>query len=237
LAIPVNDVQFVVSRLLGPGQLRLGWIGAHVQPVTADIATAVGLPVAAGSIVTNVENDSPAAHAGLIDGDIVLKVSGEAVTGPRSLNREITGSTIGGVAELEVWRDGAQKIVAVMIEESQADRTASESAQSPSGEAVGVDRRDLGLVLGSITESVRAKLGMRPQQAGVLIEDVVAHSAAADRGITAGSLLVSVDGHPVTLADVQPRIDAARSANHHFVLMLVEDQQGLQWVALPLDAP
>ena len=237
LAIPANDVQFVVSRLLGPGNLRLGWIGAHVQPVTADIATAVGLPEAAGSIVTNVENDSPAAHAGLTDGDIVLKVSGEAVTEPRSLNRKIAGSTIGSVAELEIWRDGAQKIVAVMIEELQADRTASEAAQSSSGDAVGVDRHDLGLVLGPITESIHAKLGMRPQQVGVLIEDVVAHSAAADRGITAGSLLVSVDGHPVTLADVQPRIDAARSANHHFVLMLVEDQQGLQWLALPLDAP
>ena len=122
-----------------------------------------------------------------------------------------------------------------MIAELQADRTASESAQSPSGEAIGVDRRDLGLVLGSITESVRAKLGMKPQQAGVLIEDVVAHSAAADRGITAGSLLVSVDRRPVTsLADVQLHIDAARSANNQFVLMLVEDQQGLQWMALPL---
>jgi serine protease Do len=124
-----------------------------------------------------------------------------------------------------------------MIEESQADRTASEAAQSSSGDAGGVDRHDLGLVLGPITESTRAKLGMRPQQVGVLIEDVVAHSAAADRGITAGSLLVSVDRHPVTLADAQPLIDSARSANHHFVLMLVEDQQGLQWIALPLDAP
>jgi serine protease Do len=220
LAIPANDVQFVVSRLLSPGGLRLGWIGAHVQPVTADIATAVGLPAAAGSIVTDVETDSPAAHAGLTDGDIVLKVSGEPVTGPRGLNQKIASSTIGSVAELEVWRDGGQKIVTVVIEASQADRTASESAQSPSGEAVSVDRRDLGLVLGSITESVRAKLGMRPQQAGVLIEDVVAHSAAADHGITAGSLLVNVDRHPVTsLADVQLHIDAARSANKQFVLI------------------
>ena len=235
LAIPADDVQFVVSRLLGSGRLQLGWIGAHVQRVTADIATAVGLPAATGSIVTDVEDDSPAAHAGLTDGDIVLKVSGESVTGPQSLNRKIASSTIGRVAELEVWRDGGQKIVPVVIAESQADRTASESAQSPSGEAIGVDRRDLGLVLGSITESVRAKLGMKPQQAGVLIEDVVAHSAAADRGITAGSLLVSVDRHPVTsLADVQLHIDAARSANNQFVLMLVEDQQGLQWMALPL---
>ena len=68
-----------------------------------------------------------------------------------------------------------------------------------------------------------------------MIEDVVAHSAVADRGITAGSLLVSVDRQPVASpADVQPRIDAARRANRHFVLVLVEDQQGLQWMALPL---
>ncbi len=93
LAIPADDVQFVVSRLLGSGRLQLGWIGAHVQRVTADIATAVGLPAATGSIVTDVEDDSPAAHGGLTDGDIVLKVSGESVTGPQSLNRKIASST------------------------------------------------------------------------------------------------------------------------------------------------
>ncbi len=116
LAIPADDVQFVVSRLLGSGRLQLGWIGAHVQRVTADIATAVVLPAATGSIVTDVEDDSPAAHAGLTDGDIVLKVSGESVTGPQSLNRKIASSTIGRVTELEVWRDGGSgKIAPVVI--------------------------------------------------------------------------------------------------------------------------
>jgi serine protease Do len=236
LAIPSNDVQFAASRLLGPGPLQLGWIGAHVQQVTADIATAVGLPAAVGSIVTDVENDSPAAQAGLTDGDIILKVSGETAAGPRSLNRRIASSTIGSVAELEVWRDGAQKTFTVVIGESQSDSALSKSAKTASGKVARVDRGDLGLVLGPITESVRAKLGMTPQQVGVLIEDVVAHSAAADRGISAGSLLVNVDHQPVeSPADVQLRIDAARWANHRFVLALVEDQQGLQWIALPLD--
>jgi serine protease Do len=90
------------SRLLASGRVQLGWIGAHVQLVTADIASAVGLPAVIGSIITGVEGNSPAARAGLNDGDIILKVGDEKVIGPRSLNRKVESSTIGSVAELVI---------------------------------------------------------------------------------------------------------------------------------------
>ncbi len=95
LAIPGNDVQFIVHRLLDNGRVQLGWIGAHVQQVTTDIASAVRLPAVLGSIVTEVDDNSPAARAGLNDGDIILKVGEQDVIGPRSLNREIASATIG----------------------------------------------------------------------------------------------------------------------------------------------
>jgi serine protease Do len=237
LAIPGNDVRFVVDRLLDHGRVQLGWIGAHVQQVTADIASADGLPAVIGSIITGIEDDSPAARAGLNDGDIILKVGDEDVIGPRSLNRKIASSTIGSVTELVIWRDGIQQTVPVAIGESQAGGAMSKSAASRSGEAARIGRRDLGLVLGPITEDVRAKLGMTLQQAGVVVEDVVANSVAADRGITAGSLIVNVHRQSVTSpADVQLRVDVARKENRSFVLMLVKDSQGLRWVALPLDS-
>jgi serine protease Do len=235
LAIPGNDVRFVVDRLLETGRVQLGWIGVHVQQVTADIASAVGLPAVIGSIITGVEDRSPAARAGLNDGDIILKVGDERVIGPRTLNRKVESSTIGSVAELVIWRDGIQQTVPVAIGESKADSAMSNSAATRSGEAARTERRDLGLVLGPITEDVRAKLSMTPQQTGAVVEDVVGGSVAADRGITAGSLIMNVHRQSVTSpADVQLRVDAARKENRSFVLMLVKDSQGLRWMALPL---
>jgi serine protease Do len=237
LAIPGNDVRFIVDRLRDHGRVQLGWIGAHVQQVTADIASAVGVPAVIGSIITGVEDDSPAARAGLNDGDIILKVANQDVIGPRSLNRMIASSKIGSVAELVIWRDGSQQTVPVAIEESQEDSALSKSATSQTSEAARIVRRDLGLVLGPVTGRVRAKLGVTPQQTGVVVEDVVTNSVAADRGIAVGSLIVNVHRQSVASpADVQLRIDAARTEHRSFVLMLVRSTQGLRWMALPLDS-
>lgn len=237
LAIPGNDVQFIVHRLLDHGRVQIGWIGAHVQPVTTDIASAVGLPAALGSIVTEVEDNSPAAHAGLNNGDIILQVGEHDVLGPRSLNRKIASATIGGVTMLVVWRDGTRQTIPVTIAESKADSATSKSSVSQTDEAARTVHQDLGLVLSPITENTRAKLGMTPQQAGVEVQDVLPNSAAADRGITPGSLIMNVHRQSVTSpADVQQRIDAARKENRSFVLVLVKGTQGLRWVVLPLNS-
>ena len=235
LAIPGNDVQFIVHRLLDHGRVQLGWIGAHVQPVTTDIASAVGLPAVLGSIVTDVEDDSPAAHAGLHGGDIILKVGDQDVIGPRSLNREIASATIGAITKLVVWRDGSRQTIPITIAESKADSTMSKSPVSQTGEAADLVHHDLGLVLGPVTENIRAKLGMTPKQTGVEVQDVVPSSAAADRGITAGSLIMNVDRQLVTSpADVQQRINVAREENRSSILVLVRGTQGLRWVVLSL---
>ena len=68
---PLNDAQFIIRSLLDQGWVKLGWIGAHVQQVTTDIASVVGVPEGHGAIITEVEDNSPAANAGLTDGDII----------------------------------------------------------------------------------------------------------------------------------------------------------------------
>ena len=70
-----------------------------------------------------------------------------------------------------------------------------------------------------------------------MVQDVLANSAAADRGITAGSLIMNVNRQSVASpADVQQGIDAARKENRSFVLVLVRGTQSLRWVVLPLNS-
>jgi serine protease Do len=154
---------------------------------------------------------------------------------PRELNRQIASSTIGDVIKLVVWRDGAVQTIPISIAEFQPDKATTEPAASKTGEATRASPQDLGLVLSPITENARAKFGVPPQQTGVVVQDVLANSPAADRGITAGSLILNVHRRSVTSpVDVRAGIDAAREESRNFVLLLVENKQGLRWVALPL---
>ncbi len=238
LAIAGRDARLVVDRLLTEGGLRLGWIGAHIQPVTAEIAAAVQLPAATGSIVTVVDDDSPATRAGLVAGDIILKLADDDGTNPRTLNDRIAGTAAGTVVELTLWRNGAQQTVPVVVGESPADKAMTTPPVSPACGAARPDRPDLGLVLAPLTDDARGKLGLRSHETGVLVSDVLAGTAAGDRAIAPGSVIENVQRRPVAAAsDVQAGIAAARQENAPFVLMLVRSAAGLHWVALPLHPP
>jgi serine protease Do len=102
LAIPGNDARFIMVRLMAFGRVQLGWIGIHVQPVTADIAAALSLPVVSGSIITRVDDDSPATRAQLTDGDIILKVDSDDMPGPRELNRKIASLVNGSISRIAI---------------------------------------------------------------------------------------------------------------------------------------
>jgi serine protease Do len=237
LAIPGNDASFIADRLLKDGQVQLGWIGAHIQPLSADIAAALKLPAVTGSIITSVEDDSPATRVGMTVGDVILKVGDDDEIEPRTLSHKIASSTIGSVIKLVIWRDGIQHTVPIVIGESPADKAMAKPATPGVCEAARTGRHDLGLVLGPITEDARGMLGLNPHESGVLVTDVVANSVAADHGVAAGSLIVNVHRQSVTSpAEVQSGIDAARAENGSFVLMLVRSSEGLRWMALPLDA-
>jgi serine protease Do len=105
-AIPINIARQIINELIEFGRVRDVWVGIKVQPLTGAIAERLGLPSADGVLVSYVEDESPAARAGISPGDVIVGVNGEPVTNIRQARRAIFGSRVGDIIGLTVLRRG-----------------------------------------------------------------------------------------------------------------------------------
>lgn len=105
-AVPSETAAKVVADLGADGTVERGWLGVQIQPVTEDIAAALGFDSAKGVLISNVTADTPAARAGLARGDIVLSVNGATVNEPRDLTRMIATDAPGAEVTLGLLRAG-----------------------------------------------------------------------------------------------------------------------------------
>jgi S1-C subfamily serine protease len=121
-AIASNTARFVAARLIRDGRVRRSFIGMAGQnvPIPRAVARANQLAVTSGVFVISVERDSPAAAAGLRDGDVVLGFAGEAVAGLDDLHRALTGDRIGVPSPLVILRAARRRELTVIPGESRA---------------------------------------------------------------------------------------------------------------------
>ena len=119
-AIASNTARFVAARLIRDGRVRRSYIGMAGQnvPIPRAVARANQLAVSSGVFVISVERDSPAAVAGLRDGDVVLGFAGEAVAGLDDLHRVLTGDRIGVPSPLVILRAAERRELTVIPGES-----------------------------------------------------------------------------------------------------------------------
>jgi S1-C subfamily serine protease len=120
-AIAANTAKFVLGELVRHGRVRRGYIGisAAQTRLPRRIRHVAGVAQESAVVVSGIEPASPADRAGLIAGDVLLALDGQAVTGADDLIRLLTGEKIGRGIEIEVLRDGARKHLALTPEERQ----------------------------------------------------------------------------------------------------------------------
>ncbi|GAB4389931.1 S1C family serine protease [Albidovulum sp.] len=114
-AVPSDTARTVIADLARDGTVNRGWLGVSIQPVTEDIAAAIGLDKPEGTLITDVTPDSPAAAAGLKRGDVVVAVDGAKVASPRDLARLVAGDAPGTKVKLELLRAGKPTDLAVTL--------------------------------------------------------------------------------------------------------------------------
>jgi S1-C subfamily serine protease len=121
-AIASNTARFVAARLMRDGCIRRSYIGVAGQnvPVPRGLARAHRLAVSSGILVVSVERGSPAAEAGLLDGDIILAFGGEMAGAIDDLHRHLSAERIGQPTVVTVLRGLERRQFTVVPSESRA---------------------------------------------------------------------------------------------------------------------
>lgn len=111
-ATAINTARFVAGRLIRDGAIRRGHIGVEGQdaPLHRRIVRFHNLPVESGVLVNSVQENSPAAQAGLRRGDVIIGFAGQPISGIDGLHRMLTDSQIGVRSDLTVVR-GTERLV------------------------------------------------------------------------------------------------------------------------------
>jgi S1-C subfamily serine protease len=98
LTIPAATIERVATQLEKSGRIARGYLGVGLQPVRLDD----GL----GAMVMNVDKAGPSAAAGIRQGDVIIAVNGEKLSGVRALSRGLGPQSVGTEVELTVHRGG-----------------------------------------------------------------------------------------------------------------------------------
>jgi serine protease Do len=226
-AIASDVVKTVVQQLKDSGSVERGWLGVEIQQVTPDLADSLGVKNASGALVAKETANSPAATAGVKVGDVITSVNGETVADPRELARRIAALGPKKIAELAIWRNGAQQTVDVTLGAMPTEKQQQASLETPSHPADEGSLAKLGMKL------MRAKEG----EEGVRVTEVDPDSAAAERGIQSGDVILDAGGKSVTQPEqIVEAFTTAKADGRKAVLLRVKTEQSVRFVALPTRA-
>jgi Do/DeqQ family serine protease len=183
-AIPSNMVKLIVDSAVAGHKIERPWLGARLDGLTRDVAEALGLPRVSGALVVSVFAKSPAAEAGLENGDVIVGVDDYEVADARAVNYRLMTRGIGNSSRLDVVRKGHRLNIAVAL------RAAPPVGKDDMRNLSGVHPLD-GARVANILPATADELGLEDQE-GVVIVAVKEDSTAARLGFRAGDVIVQV---------------------------------------------
>lgn len=184
-AIPIDVAMEVVAQLKDKGSVSRGWLGVQIQRVDRDLAESFGLDRAAGALVTRVFADSPAAAAGVREGDIIVEFGGRGIDLSSDLPHVVGRFKAGSETHLLVERGGESVKLAVKVGELDADGMSLASTEARSEST----RNRLGLEVRAMSSEEKIALDA-PQ--GVLVIKVE-QGPGKSANLTAGDVITTIN--------------------------------------------
>lgn len=221
-AVPINQAKAVMDRLVDDGKVTRGYLGVMIQPVTPELAKAFKLADTSGALVGGVSPNTPAAEAGLKEGDVITEINGKKAADSRHLRLMISQNAPGSKVTLTVLRDGKVKPVTAKLGELPGDDNESPRAISSTekNEHDGLD----GVEVDDVSSATRRENGIPAEIRGVLVSNVSPDSNAYEAGLRPGNVILEINRTPVTTAEAAVKLcDEAKGDS---ILLRVWSREG-----------
>jgi serine protease Do len=241
------------TRALEPASVQVFSLGGSRIGVSVSDLTPTDTKASSGVRIDSVEDDSPAAKAGLQKDDVVVEFDGERVRSVRQFSRLVSETPAGRQVSAAVTRDGRRVTVNITPRESSSFRGLGDDAWRAIDEVREMARiapravparppspprtprppaepflfffgNQLGVTVDSLSDQLKDYFGVKE---GVLVTSVVEDSAAAKAGVKAGDVIVSVNGSSVDdPSDLRERVRDL-DAGAEFTLSVVRDKKSM----------
>lgn len=229
------------------------WLGVHLSDVTAEKVRELKLPGEYGAVIEKIEEDSPAAKAGLKEKDVILSFAEERVRSVAHLRRLIQETPPGRSVALGVHREGTMQALTVVPEARRArfmpeievaPRIRIAPHPMPRFDIPEVPNFEwfvhtrgprLGVSVEELTPQLAEYFGVK-QGKGVLVREVVEGSAAAKAGVKAGDVIVRVDDTEIGEVSELRRALHRERQGKQVTLTIVRDRRE-QTLPVTLDEP
>ena len=229
-AIPATEAQPIINKLMAGQSIKRGYLGVGIQPVTDDVAAALGLQKNQGEIIGRVEPAGPGAKAGLRPGDVVTAVGGKPVTPDQSLSYLVANTAPGTATRIDVIRDGKPTTVTATVTTRPSEDQLAASLGND-GDDDGIPGNDdgatapaassLGITVQPLTPQIARAVGVDSTVQGVVVSQIDESSDAAQK-LRRGDVISAVNSTQVrTAADVAAAVRAAKAAGRPQVLLSV----------------
>ena len=196
-AVPINMARSDMDQIVAHGKVEHGYIGILPQDVTPALAKAFNANDTNGALVGQVTPDSPAARAGLKQGDIIAAINGEPVTDANQLRMKIGMMAPNSTVNLKVMRDGHSQNMPVTLGEYPSKEEHASLRNSGRDNSSATDKSLDGVSVQNITPEAAQDLKIPSSTQGVVVSEVNPGSHAADAGLKPGDVIQQVNRQPV----------------------------------------
>ena len=205
-SIPIDVAMGVAHQIMSTGHVERGKLGVIIQNVDQGLADSFGLPQPEGALVSSVEQDGPAARAGIQPGDVILALNGQPIQTESQLPVQIASMMPGTTVRLTIWRNHSKRDVSVRLV-SMGNETVA-SAQNPQHQG-----GSLGLAVRPLTHDEQ---GEAHTHGGLLVEGVT--GPAEDAGIQPGDVVLAANG--LRVSTVEALRAAVEKSRGHVALLI-----------------
>jgi serine protease Do len=221
-AIPINLADEIAKQLMKDGEVTRGHLGITIQELSPELAKSFGLKKSTGILVAQVMDDSPAAEAGIKQGDIIISFRGKSVLSTGAFRNLVALSSPNSKASLMIIREGKQIKLNVTIGKLTQNKEQAIAHEQPSEE--------LGLTVQNITPYLAEKFNVESDQ-GVVITEVKTGSVADMANIKVGSVILQVNRINVENVNEFTRA-LKKSSKDKSVLLLVQTGSRQHYIVL-----